>query len=102
MGTSKAFRMLVATAIVSALAILVTSPAQARWVNEGGAAMVTPTVAAPSGAQAPRQVESPAATSDGSDGIDTRTVALVAGGAALLAGAAAFLLVARSRKVALL
>lgn len=101
MGTSKAFRMLVATAIVSALAILVTSPAQARWVNEGGA-MVTPTVTAPSGAQAPRQVESPAATSDGSDGIDTRTVALVAGGAALLAGAAAFLLVARSRKVALL
>ena len=101
MGTSKAFRMLVATAIVSALAIFVTSPAQARWVNEGGA-MVTPTVAAPSGAQAPRQVESPAATSDGSDGIDARTVALVAGGAALLAGAAAFLLVARSRKVALL
>ena len=101
MGTSKTFRMLVATAIVSALAILVTSPAQARWVNEGGA-MVTPTVAAPSGAQAPRQVESPAATSDGSDGFDTRTLALVAGGAALLAGAAAFLLVARSRKVALL
>ena len=45
--TSKTLRILAATAVVSALAILLTSPAQAYLPNEGGGSVATPTVGNP-------------------------------------------------------
>jgi len=106
METSRALRILVATAVVSALAILLTSPAQARWVNEGGAVTVSaPTVGNPGdGAQAAApQVEQAVVTSSGSDGLGTVTFVAIAGGAALalVLGAGALLFTARQRRVAL-
>jgi len=106
METSRAFRILVATAVVSALAILLTSPAQARWVNEGGAVTASaPTVGNPGdGAQASSpQVEQAVVTSSGSDGHGTVTFVAIAGGAALALalGAGALLFTARQRRVAL-
>lgn len=107
METSRALRILVATAVVSALAILLTSPAQARWVNEGGAvAVAAPTVGNPGdGAQASAPlVEQAVVTSSGSDGLGTVTIVAIAGGGAALAlvlGAGALLFTTRQRRVAL-
>lgn len=117
--------MLAATAVVSALAILVTSPAQAYLPNEGGGA-VTPTAivgnpgdsgwiavesaTAPQtvgnpgdGAQVSSPQTQPVVTSSGSDGFDTGTLIALASGAALLLvlGAGALLFTARHRRVAL-
>lgn len=101
MQTSSTFRILVATAIVSALAILMTSPAQAYWANEGGAAPATaPVVGNPGdGAQVPSasQVATSATASDGSD------FTVVAGGAMLVLalGAGTLIFTSRHRRVAL-
>ena len=103
MQTSSTLRILVATAVVSALAILMTSPAQASFVNEGGGVSVTaPVVGNPGdGAQASApQIEpatTPSSVSDGSDFL------VAAGGAVLVLalGAGALLITARYRRVAL-
>ena len=104
MEASRALRILVATAVVSALAILMTSPAQARWVDEGSAAPTTAPVVGNPGdgaqAQAP-QVEPAVVASSGSDGFDTGTIAGIAGGTVLVLGAGALLFAARHRRVAL-
>ena len=118
METSRALRMLVATAVVSALAILVTSPAQARWVDEGsGVSATAPVVGNPGdgaqvpapvvgnagdGAQVPTaQVGSATMASSGDDGLDGATIAGIAGGIVLVLGAGALLFTARHRRVAL-
>jgi hypothetical protein len=116
--TSRALRILVATAAVSALVILMTSPAQAYYVNEGGDVSVTaPVVGNPGdGAQVPTpvvgnvgdgaqvataQVDNATVASSGSDGFDGGTIAVIAGGVVLALGAAALLFTARHRRVAL-
>ena len=140
--TSKTIRLLGATAVVSALAILLTSPAQAyvpdegagpvtrtivgnpggtSWValelpsapqtvgNPGDGADVLPAATLPQTVGNPgdgadvlsAQTEAQVATSSGSDGFDTGTFIVIAGGAALVLGAGALLLTARHRRVAL-
>lgn len=104
METSRALRILAATAVVSALAILLTSPAQARPVNEGDAVSVVDSNVgnAVAGAQAPSpQLGEAAATSSGSDGFDRRTFIIIAGGVVLVLGAAALLVTPRQRGVTL-
>jgi hypothetical protein len=120
MNTSKTSRMLVATAVVSALAILLVTPAQAYWVNEGGSSTPTAVVGNPGDSswiseQAPQTVGNPGdsaqgsavetavLTSSGSGGFDTQTFALIAGGAllALMLCGGAFMLASRHRRVAL-
>ena len=103
MQTSSTLRILVATAVVSALAILMTSPAHAYFVNEGGDVSVTaPIVGNPGdGAQVPAaQIEPAATTSSVSDGSD---FLIYAGGTVLVLalGAGALLITARHRRVAL-
>ena len=103
METSRALRILAATAVVSALAILLTSPAQARPVNEGDAASVVDSSVgnAVAGAQAP----SPRARRDGRDlewvRGSTRTFIIIAGGVVLVLGAGALLVTPRQRRVRL-
>jgi hypothetical protein len=122
--TSKTLRLLVATAVVSALAVLLTSPALAYLPNEGGEGPVAaPSVGNPGDsawialeqAAASRTVgnpgdgafvstpraEAPTSTSSGSDGFVTGTFVAIAGGAVLVLGAAAILLTTRHRRVAL-
>ncbi len=124
MDTPTTLRILAATAVVSALAVLMTSPAQARWVDDSaGAVPTTPSVGNPGdsawialeqataaqtignpgdGASASAtRIEGPLATSAASDGFDTGTFVVVAGGAVLLLGAGALLFTARHRRVAL-
>lgn len=101
METSRALRILAATAVVSALAILLTSPAQARPVNEGDAASVVDSSVgnAVAGAQAPSlQLGEAAVTSSGSD---RRTFIIIAGGVVLVLGAGALLVTPRQRRVRL-
>lgn len=116
MQTSSTFRILVATAVVSALAILMTSPAQAYWANEGSdASATTPVVGNPGdGAQVPAPVvgnagdgaQVPAAygttvAPSGSDGFDGTTIAVLTAGIVLVLGAGALLFQTRQRRVAL-
>lgn len=119
MTPQKTSRMLVATAVVSVLAILLVTPAQAYWANEGGGSTPTAVVGNPGDSgwiaeQAPQTVGNPGdgayvssgdttfATSTGS-GFDTQTFALIAGGAvlALILCAGALVLSSRHRRVAL-
>lgn len=122
---SKTLRMLAATAVVSALAILVASPAGAWYsdVQGNGGPVVAPSVGNPGdsawvaleaatasqtvgnpadGAQiSPSRIEKPTVTSGGSDGLGTGTFIALAGGVALMLGAGALLFTARHRRVAL-
>ncbi len=103
MQTSSTLRILVATAIVSALAILMTSPAQAYWVNEDSGTPATAAIVGNPGDGAKvhsTSIEPVATTSTASDGVD---FAVVAGGAlvVLALGAGMLLFTARHRRVAL-
>lgn len=121
MYPSKTSRLLVATAVVSALAILLTAPAQAYWVNEGGGSTPTAVVGNPGDSgwiaqQAPQTVGNPGDSaqvtkavetgnpvSSGSGDVDARTIGLIAGGAllALMLAAGALFFSARHKRVAL-
>ncbi len=122
---SKTLRMLAATAVVSALAILLASPAQASFISDGGAGPVAaPSVGNPADSAwiaveraaaaqtvanqrddarlSPSPIDEPTVTSGGSDGLETGTFVAIAGGALLVLGAGALLLLtARHRRVAL-
>ena len=106
---SKTLRMLAATAVVSALAILVASPAGAWYsdVQGNGGPVVAPTASQTVGNPAdgaqisPSRIEKQTVTSGGSDGLGTGTFIALAGGAALMLGAGALLFTARHRRVAL-
>ncbi len=103
MEPSTTFRMLAATALVSALAVLVASPAQAMYVNDGGAAAATATIVGNpgDGAQVGSPVEAPLVTSGGLT-LDTQTLVAIGGGALLvLLAAGALLFTSRHRRVAL-
>ena len=123
--TPKTLRMLAATAVVSALAILLTSPAQAYLPNEGGGSVTATTTVGNPGDSAwislqpataaqtvgnpgdGAQVSSPqiqsVATSSGGEGFDSATFLALASGAVLLLvlGAGALIFTARNRRVAL-
>jgi hypothetical protein len=104
MEPSKIRRLLAATAVVSVLAILVISPANAYWLNEGGAGpAAAPVVGNPGdGGQAlATGVAEPVATTSGSGSVDTWMIVGVAGGFALLLAAGGALLTVHHRRVAL-
>jgi hypothetical protein len=85
---SKTFRLIAVTMVVSALAVLLTSPAHAYWENDSSAPAAPAPVAAPSG---------------GAEGTSYGTILAVAGGTVvvLLLGAGALLVATRHRRVAL-
>ena len=89
--TSKTLRMLAATALVSALAILLTSPAQAYVGSEGDGGSATTL-----------SVGGPGDSTEVALGLGTEAIVAIAGGAVLLlVGAGAFLFMARHRRIAL-
>lgn len=108
--------MLAATAVVSALAIVVTAPAHAMYTNDGGGtgSIPTPTVGtpadgalkqesttSPAGGKLVTPVEASKVASGGADGFDTAMVLAIAGGVVAALGAGTLLVVTRHRRTAL-
>lgn len=94
MEPSKTFRMLAVTAVVSLLAILVTSPAQAMYDDAaGGGSAPAPIVANPG---------DPAQVASGGLDLGALTFVAIGGGALLvLLAAGAVLFTSRHRRVAM-
>lgn len=87
MSPSKTLRLLAAMLVVTALAVVLASPAHAYWENDSSAPQAPAPVAAPGSG----------------DGTAYGTILAVAGGTVvvLLLGAGAFLVATRHRRVAL-
>jgi hypothetical protein len=107
MDPSTTRRLLVTTAVVSALAILLAAPANAYLMNEGGSATTSaPLVGNPGdgalAAQAATRTGEPlVAQSGGSDGIGTEAIVGVGASLALVVAIGALFFTVRHRRVAL-